>query len=209
MTIVHRRHSRGLLFSGAFLLLLIGVVEPANAQSAGLVLGLTSSSVFMGTSTPSEPGATSAASSRYSGAIMGGYFSTDRTRRVSMDVEGVYVVRGVRVAPAADRLGYLAAPVLVRASLGRVGPLNLHVVAGPSFAFRITARDIASNTGLGDQVKRFDLGLVVGGGFQIRTYTVELRYERGLTNIARNGGVLGTGTMKNRTVAVLVMLPLR
>jgi Outer membrane protein beta-barrel domain len=187
-----------------------GTAAPASAQNAGLVLGVTSSTVSMGPS----PSASAVAPtlSRYSGAIMGGFLSTSLKRRVSLDVEGVYIVRGIKLQTAtalsADRLSYLAAPVLARAVLGQMGPVSVHVVAGPSFGFRIGASDIANNIGLGNEVTRFDLGLVVGGGIQFRTYILEVRYEQGLTNIAQNGGLLGTGTMKNRTIAVLGMLPL-
>jgi Outer membrane protein beta-barrel domain len=197
----------------------VGTASPARAQTAGLVVGVTSGNVSMGSPSPIVAGTATETLSRYSGATMGAFFSTDQKRTVSIGVEGAYVVRGVKVETidtatnldflAGYRLSYLAAPVLARVSLGRAAAVGVHLVTGPSFALRIGARETGTNTGVGDQVKRFDLGYLVGGGVDVRGYTFQVRYEWGLTNIARQGGVLGTGTMKNRTLSVVAIVPFR
>jgi hypothetical protein len=55
-----------------------------------------------------------------------------------------------------------------------------------------------------DDVRTFDLGLVVGGGvdFEVRerTFGVDLRYTKGLSNVAGEGA---NGTARNDVLAVM------
>ncbi len=185
----------------------------AEAQTGSVMIGFTRSTMAMGTIPTDSSGADAAIVSHYGGGLFGVSIGTDTTRPASIAVEGLFVVRGVRLGTAAgvsaNNLKYLEAPVLGRFSAGRIGPIPLHVLAGPTFAFRFGGSDTITGTSVNDLVRRFDSGLMVGMGFEVRGYLVQARYEWGLVNVSRNGGLLGTGTMKNRTLALLVAVPMR
>lgn len=200
------------LFAG--LLVLAGLVAapaPANAQSVALLVGLTRSNLVTGT--PADaPTVAVPEVSRSGGAFFALSIGTDVTRRASIAVEAAYLVRGLKFTAAngftVQRLTYLEMPVLGRLNLGQFGPVGAHVLGGPTVGVRVTARDQLTTVSVADRVSRFDTGLMAGGGVDVRGFTVQVRYEWGLKNIARNGGLLGTGTMKNRTLIMLVLLPL-
>lgn len=88
-------------------------------------------------------------------------------------------------------LKYLEVPVLARFAIGGGG---LHVLTGPSI-----------NVSLDDSNNRLDVGFVVGGGFYGSLFTVEGRYEEGLTSTSPP---LGEG-VETRNRAFLLLFGVR
>jgi Outer membrane protein beta-barrel domain len=185
---------------------------PANAQAVNLLVGLTRSTL---SSPPAAaaPDAGALAVSRGGGAYLGFSLGTKPTRLASLAVEGAYMVRAIKLTSptglSVERLKYLESPILARLSAGRLGGARLHVLGGPTFAVRLTANDEATGASVGSLVRRFDAGVLLGGGVDVHGLAFQARYEWGLTNAARGGGLLGNDRMKNRTLVLLVALPAR
>jgi hypothetical protein len=81
-------------------------------------------------------------------------------------------------------------PVLARLNIAKVHQRDVHIVIGPAFGFRVTGEK-----GL---IASYDPSLIAGGGVTLGNAIVQVRYERGLRNIAIGAGPLGGGVWRNR-----------
>jgi hypothetical protein len=131
-------------------------------------------------------------------AAGGAFFVLPVARHVSVQLEGLFSPRGAKLfdeelgATSTLLLDYLDFPVLARVDGPRLG--SLHLFAGPYFGIRVGAtRQIASSgpgftagtrEDMGDEVERFETGLVVGGGVNIgRRWLVDARYSWGFSTV--------------------------
>jgi Outer membrane protein beta-barrel domain len=86
-------------------------------------------------------------------------------------------------------LNYIDIPVLARFSTPASSGASFHVFAGPSFGFKTSAEATSEFDGeeetedLDDQVKGFDLGLVLGAGVEFGRLVIDGRYAWGMTDI--------------------------
>jgi len=151
------------------------------------------------------------------GAI-GGAFAVFRLQpRLALQVEALYSQKGSKVTVDEDNavtleLEYLDLPVLARIDIAAWESNGVHVFAGPSVGYRLSANTRLSNTAfdfangtvvnIEDDIARFDLGLVVGAGADIgRRLVVDARYTWGLNNVNKDSsdGV----QVKNRVLSVM------
>jgi hypothetical protein len=195
----------------ACIVLLLGwLASPASAQNVNLLFGITRSTLSTDAVTDGLSADTPALS-RKGGAFFGVSVGTDAARRASIAVEGAYVVRGIRFdvpdAFSIVRLKYLAFPVVGRVRVATIQSVGVHLVAGPTVALRLGASEDVIRQSVSDVVGRYDAGVTFGVGVDVQGWTVQTRYEWGLIDIAKNGGLLGGATMKNRTLAILAVLP--
>jgi hypothetical protein len=136
--------------------------------------------------------------------IVGGFVVIPVAGRLSFAPEVLYSRKGgqVQVAPAppnpttvpmADRLDYLAVPLLARLSFGRRSTIRSFVVIGPEIAFLVNARQVPDAGGtaadLGNRTKSTDVGLAFGAGVEVKRFLVEVRSSLGFANIATPGDV--------------------
>jgi len=109
------------------------------------------------------------------------------------------------------RLDYFVVPLLLRYDLSP-GPFIPYAVAGTQLGFRFRAHAESRSAGntrdddVGDQFKRTDVALVVGGGVAYRIrggvfLTGDLRYVHGLTNISENP--TGADEWKTRSLQIM------
>jgi len=103
-------------------------------------------------------------------------------------------------------LDYVSIPVLLRLKTASAGPLNMMIVLGPTVAFKVNEQLNAS--GLvgysldSDQVETMDFGAAAGlgllGTMGGLNWTIEGRYEQGLTNVSKLpfGGDLKNGSVQ-------------
>lgn len=120
------------------------------------------------------------------------------TRRMAVQLEALFSPKGAKLhddlldVTSTLLLDYLEFPVLARISGPK--PRSLHVFAGPYAAIRVGAtRQISSQgpgftagerTKMGDEVERFDTGLIAGGGFHMGEHMViDARYSWGLRTV--------------------------
>ena len=105
------------------------------------------------------------------------------------------------------RLNFLEVPVLARFSTPASNGSSFHVFAGPSFGFKLSAEAVDSfegeeeTTDLDDDVKSFDLGLVIGAGVEFGKFVIDGRYSWGMTDL--NNDDTEDLKVKTRTFSVM------
>jgi hypothetical protein len=119
---------------------------------------------------------------------------------------GLWYVRNggtLKDKPYKLRLNYIQIPTLAKV---KIGPI--YALTGFTTSYRVAAvfvdgdDEIKANK---NNFKRFDFGFQLGGGFKTLFFSVEARYNWGLSNIVKDG----SGDFKNRyfQLGVNVMLP--
>lgn len=122
--------------------------------------------------------------------LLAGFFVTIPLRGwLAVQPEAIYAVKGASLDIAGFTsdyvVDYLEVPVLARLRL----PRSVYVVAGPSMAFRLRARNRIAFGGsteefdLDEEVESFDLGIVGGVGLAAGRWVVDARYTHGLSDI--------------------------
>ena len=112
---------------------------------------------------------------------------------------------GVDVGKA--KLTYLDIPVLARGSFPAGGSTRVHVLAGPSFNFKLNASFEPGDDEDDDGTEAFETAIVVGGGVMFTIFRIDARWAWGLTNIIEESGDELTG--KNRVFSLLFGVELR
>jgi hypothetical protein len=149
------------------------------------------------------------------GVTAGGFVTYDVNDWFGVQPELLYVQKGVEVtrtdeaAAPADRfeMDYLEIPVLARFS-GGPSDTRLYLLAGPTFGIRLNGTvqektgEVTIERDVGDELKRSDVGLTVGGGVEAGFLLVEARYTEGLTNINKPDSPLLTD-VHNRTFSFM------
>ncbi|HEY7474953.1 MAG TPA: porin family protein [Vicinamibacterales bacterium] len=141
------------------------------------------------------------------GFVGGASFFVTRSRLGGWQVEALLHQKGARNLLRIDdklRLTYLEFPVLLHGDFYRRGPRGLFFVAGPAFAVNLRASytDDGETEDVTEDIENFDIGLVAGGGVELRRLTVEARYTWGLRKPFQDGDL--SGSFKNRAFSVMV-----
>ncbi len=147
------------------------------------------------------------------GAVGGVFFGSHINDRVGVQVEGLYSQQGAKdKTPGSDakyRVNYFNVPVLARFGNTTTNATHFHVFTGPQAGFKLNAKASSKNLGLtvdvGDEVKGFDFGWVLGAGVEMNRLTFDVRYVLGLTNIATTPG----DSAKNRTFSAMAGIRLK
>jgi hypothetical protein len=201
-----------------FALALTWLPAPAGAQSveAAVKGGVSIASIPQYSEALREDGATDI-DKRY-GAVVGGHVALPFSDLFAVQPEFLYAQRGIEGRVPLGRnqrfklkLDYLDLPVLVRLGAQTGG---FQFLAGPSFNFNTSARLIfegaaADEEDVKDDVKTFELGVVVGAGYYGSFFLLEGRYQEGLTDIADFGDGFATGDDSYRNRSVVVMAGVR
>jgi hypothetical protein len=142
-------------------------------------------------------------------AVVGGFVTLPLSSWLSVQGEGLYTMKGAKITVSGIestlQLDYLEVPVLARVRLGS-GHRHYYVAGGVAPAFRLRARaatTFSSSTeeiDVADQVERFDLGVVAGGGMQAGALVFDARYTFGIRDIDTDKS--DNSHTKNRAVTV-------
>jgi hypothetical protein len=103
------------------------------------------------------------------------------------------------------RLTYLELPVLARVGVLRAGAVTAYVSGGPSFAFKLreVQKEAGEETSVDDEVKKWDIGIAMGGGVSFGSWVVDARYTLGLIDIVDvDTGGFAEPTAKNGAISV-------
>ena len=206
----------------AAVVLAVGVwalaVAPARAQDYGLLVGYSRTTAEGPIPAPTPPpnvpaSQVSVSRTRREGSSIGMFIATSVRRRLGVEVDVLWSTKGVKVnavGAAASSAGlttfsdhllrYVEIPLLARVNVAKIHGREIHVVVGPSLGIRVTG-----GKGL---ISTYDPALVAGGGVTLGNAIIQLRYERGLHNLAIGDGPLGGGVWRNRafilTAALLI-----
>jgi hypothetical protein len=127
-------------------------------------------------------------------APVGGAFMTvPLASWFGLQPEALYSVKGPRLKIGAVEsrllIDYLEVPLLGRFTRRRDQRIGYYFIGGPSLGVRLRARSrtdfggAVEDVDLSDEVERFDLGVVAGGGFEIGVVVIDGRYTHGLRDI--------------------------
>jgi hypothetical protein len=143
---------------------------------------------------------------RSTGFVGGASFLIPTNRAGGYQIEVLLHQKGARNLLRRDdhlRLTYLETPVLLHVDVFQRRSGFIFLVGGAAPAFNVHAS--YEDEGVKEEVTRdiedFDIGLVVGGGVEIRHLTVDARYTWGLRSAFHDGEL--DGTFKNRTFTVM------
>ena len=144
--------------------------------------------------------------------VFGGFVTWRAASWIELQPEMLYAMKGAKGEEfgivAKLLLDYIEIPVLARISRGSTDARSWYVVGGPSFGYLLRAKtraDFGSSTeeiDVIDEVERFDLGVVAGGGIEFGRLVVDGRYIHGLSDIDKD--TTDDVKVTNRAVSVTV-----
>jgi hypothetical protein len=180
-------------------LALIASTVGATAQGfsgLGAKLGYTSSK-FVGADIPGK------GISSQPGLILGGYVTYEFNNTFSLQQEVLFTFKGSKVNTIGDLwlsniFIYVEMPVLAKATFLEDHGLRPNIYAGPAVAALIGA---FNSTGLLEDIRTYDLGLVIGGGVEIWKLSLDLRLTNGLLNFDQSAAGIDR---KHQTISVMM-----
>ncbi len=131
--------------------------------------------------------------STHRGFAAGGFVAIEINDLLSIQPEVMFVQKGSRFGEDGQEvsvnLDYVEVPILVVFTLQTSGHVTPFVYAGPSFGATTSAKAEmdGEEEDLDDEVKGGDVLIVFGGGVDISGFTIEARYEAGVSTIAELG----------------------
>jgi len=180
-------------------LALIASTMSAAAQGfsgLGAKLGY-SSSQFVGADIPGK------GVSSQPGLTLGGYVSYEFNGTFSLQQEVLFTFKGSKINTIGDVwlsniFLYLELPLLAKATLLTESELRPNIYAGPALAVLIGA---FNDTGFLEDIRSYDVGLVIGGGVDIWKLSLDLRLTQGLLNFDESASGID---LKHQTISVLM-----
>lgn len=147
------------------------------------------------------------------GMAVGGWVQLPVAPMFSVQPEAYFSMKGDSQEDAGVtqslNLSYLEVPVLAKATFGAPGsPISPSLFAGPSFGINLSSKGEVEGAGAGfdgetdykDVTKSTEFGLVLGGGVEFGNVGIDVRYNKGLTNVSDDG----SGTeIKNNVFSIL------
>lgn len=188
------------------LLVIVGLNTQSIAQLPGAPVGI-SKGIKGGFNFANLRGDDVEGSSSRKALVVGGFVKINLLNIIALQPEVLYSGKGAEFdsnsTKTTTKITYLEIPVLVRINAVNAGLLHAGLIAGPSFAFTLSAK--AGDTDIKDSIKSNDMGAVIGIGADIGAGVISLvgdvRYTMGLGSIDDSGADLD---MKNGVFSVMV-----
>lgn len=162
----------------------------------GLKLGY-NSSIFTGNDIPykgvcSQPG-----------LLLGGFVSYKFNETFSIQQEILFTTKGSKINIIGDiylsnTFVYLELPFLAKANFLKEYWLKPNIYVGPAAAVLITA---FNDRYFLDDIRSFDLGFVIGVGFEVWRVSLDFRLTKGLLNFDESANDID---LKNQTISMMV-----
>lgn len=179
---------------------ILGLGSVASAQG-GVIIGLNSAEIeFTGTDIDPD---------RRTGLAAGLFLNLPLGGTFSIQPEVLYSQKGTKfeedAAEVTIEIDYLDIPVLARVASG---PTGFALFVGPSFGFKVRARAKGEADGseasedIGEDVESFDVGFILGAGYQSPRVFLDGRFQWGLSNL--NKVEADVTEMKNRVFSILL-----
>lgn len=150
------------------------------------------------------------------GFVGGLFVELPLTPTFAVRPEVLYSQKGAKAVPDADgvddeedvtlSLDYIEVPVLARVAIPASPTLEIGLLAGPSFGFKLDegleSGDIDLTDGDEDFAASTDVGIAVGGEIGSGPFFVDLRYTFGLSDVSDGEADGDEGTPRNGVFAV-------
>jgi hypothetical protein len=194
--------TRALRRATTLLLLALAVPALASGQDFGVKAGANSADIVVKVINP----AVIAPAHGSQIGFAGGIFGTRRlTSILGIETDVFFARKGSKSktgSGAAFVFDYFTVPVLARVKISGSSPVRIHLVGGPELGYRIRASLVSGADKIlyNDFIKVYDLGGTAGGCAEFGRFSFDIRYTRGLVNVARN---TGDYEIRNRTVTAL------
>jgi hypothetical protein len=138
------------------------------------------------------------------GLVVGGWLRVPMSPMLSIQPEALFSMKGDRDEDngVTTKMEYFEVPVLARLGFSTGMPAQPALFAGPSFGFNISAKSDIEGVGeidVKDSAKTMDMGIVFGGGLEFHNVGIDVRYTKGLSNIADTDGA----DVKNNVLSIL------
>ena len=136
------------------------------------------------------------------GAVFGAFLTVPRGATVAFQPEFLYSMQGVKGKDGGTeftaQIDEFQIPLLLR-----VGRNSGHFLVGPSIGFitRAKFKSGSDEEDFKDDLKKADVGILVGAGVTINRFLIEGRYTAGMTNLNDDDS---EGDNKSRVFSVLV-----
>lgn len=147
------------------------------------------------------------------GMAIGGWVQMPVAPMFSIQPEAYFSMKGDSEesggVTSSINMDYIEVPVLAKASFGPpASPITPSLFAGPSIGINLKSEAEISGTGttadgtfdVKDATKSTDFGLVFGGALEFGNVGIDVRYTKGLTNVASDSG---QGEIKNNVISIL------
>jgi hypothetical protein len=195
---------RSVVITSAAAIFVLTIVCPAPATAQEIKAGFSSATINFLPGNDSRDLESIASTYGFVGGVS---FLIPTGRIGGFQVEGLFHQKGAQNLLRLDdklRLTYLEVPVLLHIDVYQRDPRAVYVIAGPALAFNIQAsyESDGEREDVMDGIEDLDVGLVFGGGVELRRITIEGRYTFGLRSAFRDGDL--DGAFKNRTLSLLV-----
>lgn len=109
-------------------------------------------------------------------------------------------------------INYIEVPVLARFGVMQWGKIAVSIHGGPTFAVNAGTQETNNGHAVARllKLKKFDMGIAIGGQADFKKLIIGARYTEGLSNIfADDPDVFGFSTMKNKPMTVFAGYELR
>jgi hypothetical protein len=186
-------------------LLVLGLAAPAAAfgQDFGVKAGANSATITVDPST-------AAINIGAQNGFVGGVFGTKQLAGVlGLEVDVLFAIKGAKSKSATGSsfsFSYFTAPILARLKISASSPVRVHLVGGPELGYRIQAKLVNGGSSIlwNDFVTIYDLGGTVGGNAEVGRFSFDIRYTRGVVDIAKKiPGELSHQKITNRAITAL------
>jgi outer membrane protein with beta-barrel domain len=163
-----------------------------NKPSAGIEGGATLS--WLSPELPEQP------LGRTVGIMAGVYGAVPISKTIGLRVEGLYVQKYSRLGTTDLKLDYFEIPILAILPLLK----GIYMTEGIGVAFPIAAKlrpSDGAEQDIKNQTTNPDIGLIIGGGFPVRTLGIEVRYDGGFKRVNSSPTA---AVQRNRSWALLL-----
>ena len=143
---------------------------------------------------------------RNNGFVGGVSFLLPTNRYGGYQIEALFHQKGARNLLRRDdhlSLTYFEIPVLLHLDVAQRDPRAVFLLAGvaPAVNLHASYEDEGVKEDVTSDIENFDIGLVIGGGVELRYLTVEARYTWGLRSAFHDGEL--DGAFKNRAFTIM------
>ena len=147
------------------------------------------------------------------GFTFGGFLTYSVNEMFALQPEILYSIQGVIYegsmlgldATSTNTLTYIQIPILAKFNLSMEGNIKPNIFLGPQLGLLLTAKTKAEVEGveveedMKDVTKSTDFSLVFGGGVQFGLFSIDGRYNMGLTSFDE-----GEDDIKNSVISIMV-----